>query len=77
MYVYLKQLSNKATCLHAQLDDLEEEPKHPKAKWYRRLSFWHRAFPILATCCLLVVAALFRRFGPGQVSTVLQEHLSH
>ena len=61
--------------MYAQLDDLEEEPKKPKAKWYRRLSFWHRAFPILATCCLLVIAALFRKFGPEQVSSVLQERI--
>ena len=77
LHVCVPAMSNRATCLHAQLDDLEEEPKQPKAKWYWRLSFWHRALPVLATCCLLVIAALFRRFGPEQVSSVLQEHMSH
>ncbi|KAL3133020.1 hypothetical protein ABBQ38_006929 [Trebouxia sp. C0009 RCD-2024] len=47
-------------------DDLEVEPKQAKAKWYRRISWWQRALPVLATCYLLVIAALFRKFGPGQ-----------
>lgn len=62
-----------SACLYVQTDDLEVEPKQAKAKWYRRISWWQRALPVLATCYLLVIAALFRKFGPGQVSTELQE----
>ena len=52
-----------------QIDDLEEEePKRPKAKWYRRLTFWSKAWPVLATCCLLISAALLRKFGAMQAS---------
>ena len=52
-----------------QIDDLEDEPKRPKAKWYKRVSWWHKAWPVLATCCLLVTAALLRKFGPQQASS--------
>jgi hypothetical protein len=51
-----------------QIDDLEDEPKRPKAKWYKRVSWWQKAWPVLATCCLLVTAALLRKFGPHQAS---------
>ncbi|DBA70449.1 TPA: hypothetical protein ACH3X2_011857 [Trebouxia sp. C0005] len=26
-------------------DELEDEPKRPKAKWYKRMSWWHKAWP--------------------------------
>jgi len=65
---YAWQLLLTGQAMIVQLDDLEDEPQSPKAKWYRRLSFWYRVWPILATCCLLVIAALLRKFGPEQAS---------
>ena len=52
---------------NTKLEDLEDEPKRPRPKWYYRLSFWGKAWPVLATVCLLIAAALLRRFGPDQV----------
>lgn len=59
-----------------QEDELEDEPKRPKAKWYKRMSWWHKAWPVLATCCLLVTAALLRKFGPRQASLCVPAEIS-
>ncbi|DBA97213.1 TPA: hypothetical protein ACH3X1_014965 [Trebouxia sp. C0004] len=48
------------------IDDLEDEPTRPKAKWYKRVSWWYKAWPVLATCCLLLTAGLLRKFGSHQ-----------